>query len=479
MRIRQELILGVGGLRALEELGIRPGVLHLNEGHSAFAVLEMIRKLRQRDACSLQQARLRTSGSTIFTTHTPVDAGHDRFPPELMEEAFGPLREQLGLSKQEFMALGRVDPQDDGEPFCPTVLGIETSQFTNGVSALHGRVARSMWTDLWPQLHSHDVPIGHITNGVHVASWLAMDMKRLYDRYLRDDWQDHLSDPQTWAPIRDIEDDEFWEQNQILKQHLCDYVERRLRAQRQRRAEELPEDNPEMLLDPDALTIGFARRFVPYKRVNLLLDDLDRLADIVNDGGQPVQFIFSGKAHPDDDRGKELIRRLFDVSRNERFFGKVIFIEDYDMNVARHLVQGVDVWLNTPRRPLEACGSSGQKALFNGGLNLSILDGWWAEAWNGRNGFAIGDGGEHTDTERQDEMDRGALFEVLEQTVIPMFYDRDEDGLPREWIRRQKHAICSLAWKFNARRMVLDYARNCYLPAAGACTAWPCTPYRS
>ena len=467
-RIRQELVLGVGGLRALRALGERPGVIHLNEGHSAFAVLELARELMERDGRPFAEVMEKAAAMTVFTTHTPVAAGHDRFEPRLVEETLGPLRGQLGISQRELLALGRVDPADDAEPLCMTVLGLKMSRSRNAVSALHGRTSRAMWRGLWPGLPEDRVPIGHITNGVHVATWLSVPMASLYARYLKEDWPRRMCDPETWRAVEHIDEEEFWEQHQILKAALVEFVRRRLSAQTAARGEEPPvtrEGRP--ALDPAALTIGFARRFAAYKRADLLLRDLGRLDRLVNHPERPVQFLYAGKAHPNDESGKRLVQQVFAVTRDPRFQGKIVFIENHDVNVGRHLAQGVDLWLNTPLRPQEACGTSGQKAVINGGLNLSTLDGWWAQAYDGTNGFAIGSGAEHADRQRQDQADFEALYDALEGQVVPLFYDRDRDGLPRGWIARQKNAIRTLAWRFCARRMVMDYVRHCYLKAAG------------
>ncbi|NLF32547.1 MAG: glycosyltransferase family 1 protein [Planctomycetes bacterium] len=467
-RIRQELVLGVGGMHALNALGIRPGVVHLNEGHSAFATLEMARQLMQREGRTFRDVRQKVAAMTVFTSHTPVAAGHDRFDSELVEETLGPLREQLGLTIDELLALGRTRGDDRSERFCMTVVGLRMSQYRNGVSARHGQVTRSMWRGLWPNLPQDMVPIGHITNGVHTASWLAVTLAPLYDRYLGADWRERIDDPRLWDAVERIDDAEFWEQHQILHAHLIEYVRRRLRRQGQPGDEASP-PGP----DPKALTLGFARRFAPYKRADLLLYDPPRLARILANAERPVQVIYAGKAHPENHEGKKLIQRIVQLMREEPFAGRMFFIEDHDMNVSRHLVQGTDVWLNTPRRPYEACGTSGQKALLNGCLNLSILDGWWAQAYDGRNGFAIGSTDEHADEEQQDSRDAGSLYEVLEREVIPLFYDRDARGVPHGWVARQKWAIRSLAWQFSARRMIMDYTRRCYLPAVGADVASP------
>ncbi len=471
VRIRQELVLGVGGFRALQAMGIFPGVIHMNEGHSAFVALELARTLMERDGRSFEDVREQTETMSVFTTHTPVEAGHDRFPADLVEETLGPLREQLGISQDTCLALGRVQWDNQDEPFCMTVLGLRMAQWRNAVSARHARVSRAMWQDIWPALPLDIVPIGHITNGVHVASWLGLPMVPLYERVLGADWQERMHESETWAAIDELDDAEFWEQHQILKAHLIDYVCRSLQLQCKRRAKDDSQPEQPPGLDPDTLTIGFARRFASYKRADLLLQDPDRLADLVNNPERPIQILYAGKAHPGNEAGKRLIQRIFELMHEDRFRGKILFLEDHDMNVGRHLVQGADVWLNTPRRPREACGTSGQKAVLNGGLNLSVLDGWWAEAYDGSNGFAIGRGGEHVDNDRQDRLDADALYNVLGNQVVPLYYDRNDKGVPWGWVRMQKNAIRSLAWRFSSRRMLRDYAIRCYLPAAGAATS--------
>ncbi len=466
-RIRQELLLGVGGLRALYWMGVIPAVLHLNEGHSAFVVLEAARQRMERDGLTFEQASRFNATRTVFTTHTPVPAGHDRFDPGLVEQTLGPLRDELELSLHDLMALGRVHQNDDSEPFNMTVLALKLSRFANGVSSLHGGVSRNMWLDLWEDREVDQIPIGHITNGVHVQSWLAPEMHDLYNRHFTPEWPTRQCAHKTWRGIEDVEDEELWETHRLLKVRLVAFVRERLKrhlAERGWTGEQLEEIDT--FLDPEALLIGFARRFAVYKRADLLFRDIERLARLVSDEKRKVQFVFAGKAHPQDVGGKELLQQIVTLIQQEPFRGKMVFLEDHDMNVGRHLVQGVDVWLNTPRRPMEACGTSGQKCLLNGVLNLSILDGWWPEAYDGRNGFAIGDGGAHVDPEEQDRRDREALFDVLENEVIPLFYDR-EDGIPRRWVRRMKRAIRTLGWKFNTDRMVMDYAELAYLRAAG------------
>jgi glycogen phosphorylase len=465
VRIRQELLLGVGGFRALRAIGITPGVLHLNEGHSAFAVLEAIRARMHDEGIGFEEAVRRVSREVVFTTHTPVPAGHDRFHASLIEEHLGPLRESLGISNERLFELGRENPRNPYEEFCMTVLGLKLSRRANAVSALHGEVSRAMWTGLYPDKSEDEVPIGHITNGVHVPTWLAPQMFRLYDRHFGPGWHEQSGDARIWEGIKNVDDGELWETHLSLKSQLLEFVRARAIEQRKRRGE--PPDNVRRVLSPDALTIGFARRFATYKRANLILTDIEKLVNLVNDPKRPVQFIFAGKAHPRDDPGKRVLQQITELIRQRDFADKVVFIENYDINVGRHLVQGVDVWLNNPRRPLEASGTSGQKVVLNGGLNLSILDGWWAEAFDGLNGFAIGSGRTHSQTDVHDARDADDLYRVLRDEVIPLYYDRDQDGLPRGWIRRMKRTIHTLGWRFNADRMVMDYALHCYVPAAG------------
>jgi len=468
IRIRQELLLGVGGLRALKALGISPGVLHLNEGHSAFAVLEAVRMRMEEEGISFEAAIPRISREVVFTTHTPVPAGHDRFDAALVEEHIGPLREALRLSQDSLLGLGRENPNNAEELFCMTVLALRLSRRANAVSALHAEVSRAMWTKLFRNKLEDDVPIGHITNGVHVPSWLAPQMFRLYDRHLGTNWNQGGSEAKTWLGIENVDDGELWETHLNLKSQLIEFVRRRAVDQAGRRGESQEVlQRLERVLSPDALTIGFARRFATYKRANLILTDIERLASMVNDPNRPVQFVFAGKAHPLDEPGKRVLQQIAELMRDPKFHDKFVFVEDYDINVGRHFVQGVDVWLNNPRRPLEASGTSGQKVVLNGGLNLSILDGWWAEAFDGMNGFAIGTGRTHSSLSVHDARDGEDLLRTLREEVIPLYYQRDRDGLPRGWIKRMKRTIRTLGWRFNADRMVMDYTVKCYVPAAG------------
>ncbi len=467
-RIRQELVLGVGGVKALRALQIYPGVYHLNEGHSAFAPLEVIRERMHDDGMLFEDALREVARCTVFTTHTPVPAGHDRFNGKLTEEHLGPLRQQIGISYEQLMGLGRVEPQNEDETFCMTVIGLKLSRRANAVSSLHGHVSRRMWSNLWPWRVEEEIPIGHITNGVHVPSWLAYPMQMLYDKVIGADWQKEMGDPGIWQKIYTVDPGELWETHNALKSRLLEFVRRRASRQCRRRNEDestvLAARN---VLNPNALTIGFARRFATYKRADLFIQNLDQFASLMEDTTQPVQFIFSGKAHPADEPGKELIQRIANLRHDPRFAGKIVFIEDYDINVGRHLTQGVDVWLNNPRRPLEASGTSGQKVVLNGGLNCSVLDGWWAEAYNGKNGFAIGRGTQHVDSDIGDARDAKDLMSVLSEEVIPLFYDRDADGLPQKWIEQMSNSIATLASRFSAHRMVMDYVKHEYLVAAG------------
>jgi len=467
VRIRQELLLGVGGVRALRAMGITPGVFHMNEGHSGFAVLEAIRTRMADEGIGFDQAVPAVAREVVFTTHTPVPAGHDRFGGDLIDEHLGPLREALGISHERLMELGRESPHHHHE-FCMTVLGLKLSRRANAVSALHGEVSRAMWTGLFPGRGEDSVPIGHITNGVHVPSWLAPQMFRLYDRHLGSGWHEHSGESRIWEGIESIDDAELWETHNSLKARMLDFVRRRA-VQQSARRDESPEtlDRLSKVLSPDALTIGFARRFATYKRANLILSDIERLGSMINDPKRPVQFVFAGKAHPRDEPGKRVLQQIAELMRDSEFADRFVFVEDYDINVGRHLVQGVDVWLNNPRRPLEASGTSGQKVVLNGGLNLSVPDGWWAEAYDGKNGFSIGTGRTHSNMDVHDRRDGEDLYRTLKDEVIPLYYQRDRDGLPRGWIARMKRTIRTLGWRFNADRMVMDYTMKCYVPAAG------------
>jgi glycogen phosphorylase len=420
------------------------------------------------EGIGFDEAVSRISRQVIFTTHTPVPAGHDRFNASLIEEHLGPLRDELGLSHERLMGFG-FEPSNPDKEFCMTVLGLKLSRRANAVSALHGEVSRAMWKQLYEKEAEDSVPIGHITNGVHVPSWLAPQMSRLYDRHLGTGWSEHSGEARIWEGIESVDDAELWEAHLGLKARLLEFVRSRAAEQAQRRGESKEiVQRLAMALSPDALTVGFARRFATYKRANLILGNIEKLMAMVNDPKRPVQFVFAGKAHPQDEPGKRILQQIAQLMRDPRFADKVIFVEDYDIDVGRYFVQGVDVWLNNPRRPLEASGTSGQKVVLNGGLNLSVLDGWWAEAYDGLNGFAIGNGRTHSNKDIHDSRDGDDLYRTLRDEVIPLYYARDHDGIPRGWIRRMKRTIRTLGWRFNADRMVMDYTLKCYIPAAGA-----------
>jgi glycogen phosphorylase len=475
-RIRQELLLGVGGVRALTALGILPNVIHMNEGHSAFAPLEVIRSRMHDDGLVFNTALRQTAARCAFTTHTPVAAGHDRFSYDLVADHLGPIGDSLGLTTDGLMGLGRVDPQNATETFCMTVLALKMCRIANGVSSLHGVVSREMWAGLWPWRSVEEIPIGHITNGVHVPTWLAAQMRVLYDRFLPEGWYLRTGEADVWRSFEAITPGELWEVHSALKNRLITYARKRAAAEATARGESASViADMEQLFDPRALTIGFARRFAPYKRADLFLRDMDMLKRIITDSDRPIQFIFAGKSHPADVHGKRILQQIFQLTREEPFRGRVLFLENYGMEMGRVLVQGVDVWLNNPRRPLEASGTSGQKVVLNGGLNCSVLDGWWAEAYDGQNGFAIGTGRCHNVQEIQDERDALDLYRVLREEVIPMYFERDRDDLPQQWIGRMKRGIRTLGWRFNADRMVMDYAIHSYIPAAGglSCSIMP------
>ena len=468
LRVRQEIMLGIGGYRALQLLGLDPKVYHVNEGHSAFLALEHIRQLMQEHQMSFDEAQVAASSSIVFTTHTPVEAGHDRFPPDLMDRYMVSYAErELSLSRRDFLALGREKADQDDEFFGMTKLAMRMSATSNGVAQLHGQVSRAMWQRLWPNLPEDEVPIGHITNGIHAASWVSVDLKRLLDRYIGRRWRDEPCDVTVWSKVSQIPDHVLWQTHVRRRERLVNMA--RLALQKQLEHVGAPRvdiDRAAGVLDPNTLTIGFARRFATYKRATLLLHDKDRLIRILNDQDRPVQILFAGKAHPRDHPGKELIQQIVSLSRTPAFRHRVMFLEDYDMAIARYLLQGADLWLNTPRRPREASGTSGMKAAANGGLNFSILDGWWEEGYDPDIGWAIGDGRFYEDPAYQDEIDVNSLYDRLEYDILPMFYDRSAEGLPLAWIRRMKRSIASYSAQFNSHRMVCEYVESTYLTAA-------------
>jgi starch phosphorylase len=464
-RIKQEVLLGIGGVHALAALGINATVYHMNEGHSAFLSLERIRRVMMGKKVSFAEAREWTGSSNVFTTHTPVPAGNDRFPPELLLKYLSPYCSALGLSDQELLALGRENPADRSEPFCMTVLALKLAAKRNGVSKLHGMVSRKMWRNVWPDIPEDEIPIDSVTNGVHFRSWISCDLADLYDRYLGPKWMEDPTDHWIWDAVDKIPREELWRTHERRRERLVAFARRRLRAQTQRRGGAPAEIRAaDEVLDPRALTIGFARRFATYKRADLILKDPDRLAKILTDKDRPVQIIFAGKAHPMDNYGKELMRRIIHLIRDRNLRHRIVFLEDYDMAVSRYLMQGVDVWLNTPRRLLEASGTSGMKASANGAINVSILDGWWWEAYKPEAGWRIGNEEDYEDRDYQDQVECNALYNLLEQEIVPLFYRRDSNDLPTGWISLMKSATRLLCPAFNTNRMVHDYAEKFYVP---------------
>jgi starch phosphorylase len=470
-RIAQEVVLGVGGVRALQAVGIEPGIYHLNEGHAAFCLLEVARMEIQRTGKSFYDLEASVRDRCVFTTHTPVPAGHDVFSADLMDSFFAHYWPQLGLSREQFLALGARRLGDPWEPFGMTVLALRLCRTANGVSELHGHVSRQMWTVLYPERAEDKVPIGYITNGVHASTWTAALIHDLYTEYLDPNWDTKVLDPELWAKADQIPDEELWLRHQILKERLIAHTRMKLKQAREGRGEDWEHiQAADRVLDPNILTIGFARRFSPYKRGDLLLRDAQRAMKIFGNSERPVQIIFSGKAHPADEEGKRIIQRLMEWCKQPDIWNRVAFVEDYDMYTARKLVQGVDVWLNNPRRPLEASGTSGQKVCFNGGLNCSVLDGWWCEGYqadangNGINGWAIGQDAHTSNQELQDNIDSESLYHLLEEKIVPLYYDQDEQGIPHGWVKMMKASIKTNAPAFNTHRMIADYATKIYAP---------------
>ena len=468
MRIRQEILLGIGGLRALIKLGYEPDVCHLNEGHSAFLALERINLLMKHKGLDYAAAFEVVRGSNVFTTHTPVPAGNDHFAPELVTTYLKHKADEIGMGIEALLALGRQDPQDKNETFCMTVLAFRLSRFANGVSELHGSVARAMWQRVWPGVPEREIPIAHVTNGIHTRSWLCLEIARLYERYIGPRWYEDPTNRAIWDRVDNIPDAELWRSHERMRERLVGFVRRRLKRQlKNRGANRAWIHRAGEVLDPEALTIGFARRFATYKRALLILRDPARLSAILNNPDQPVQLIFAGKAHPKDHPGKELIRQLVHLSGQDEFRNRIVFVEDYNIEVARFMVQGVDIWLNTPRRPLEASGTSGMKVPPNGGINLSVLDGWWCEAAGHENGWDIGHGEDYEDQNYQDEVESTALYELLENEIVPAFYERSSDDVPREWTRVMKNSMRTVNTEFNTNRMVEEYTERYYVPGIG------------
>jgi glycogen phosphorylase len=467
MRMRQEIMLGIGGVKALGALGIQPDVFHMNEGHSAFLALERIRLNVVERKLDFYSALQVVAAANVFTTHTPVPAGHDSFSRDMMQKYFGKLARELNIPFDELFSFGHTRLNSD-DPFSMTILALRLSRHTNGVSKLHGEVTRSLWKDVWSGVPVHEVPITSITNGVHTKTWMAPEFAALYRKHLGD-WEEHLTEPEFWRGVIDIPDAQLWETHQKLKRRLIDFVRDRERQRRERMGE-----SPEFIrkvnrvLDPEILTIGFARRFATYKRGALLFIDKERLKRLANDTTRPVQFIFAGKAHPRDEAGKALIQEVYKFSREAGLENRVVFLEDYDSYIARRLVQGVDLWLNHPLRPMEASGTSGMKSAPNCGINLSVLDGWWREGYNGSNGWAIGAEIDNGTTEFQNEVDANSLYQLLENQIVPLYYAKPDGKLPLAWLQLMRESIRSVTPVFNTQRMVKEYTEQLYIPAARA-----------
>ena len=463
-RIMQEVLLGIGGVRLMRALGVQPSVFHMNEGHAAFLTLELIRE-KLAAGTTFQDALVRTRQQCIFTTHTPVEAGHDRFSPDLMGYALNKVPAQLGIDFEEMMSMGRVNPKDTQELFCMTVLALKLSRAANGVSELHGQVSRRMWHALFPGGTEADVPIGHITNGIHLTGWMKGPARRFWRQKCGDHWEKEINSFEFWQRMADpalISDEEIWALRYKLRRELIEFARRRLLIQGQRlsQGDFIAFD---LLLSADALTIGFARRFATYKRAPLIFEQLENIVKLIGDKQRPIQFIFAGKAHPRDDDGKRYIQKIIHLSKFSELKGHVVFLENYDVHTARQMVSGCDIWLNNPRRPLEASGTSGQKAGVHGCLNLSVMDGWWREGYDGTNGFSIGDDSHPDNVAEQDRRDSANLYKTLTEEVIPMFYDRDANGIPRRWIRRIRRALVTLVPQYNTWRMVREYTEKYYL----------------
>ncbi len=467
MRIKQEKLLGVGGMKVLELLNIDPSVIHINEGHSAFLLLEKIRFLMKNNGLSFQEAQKVVKANCVFTTHTPVPAGNEVFSSQLVLTYFESLYKELGLTKDQFLSLGRdLKTENMDKDFSMTILALKACGKANGVSRLHATVSRQMWQNVWPELPRKEIPITHITNGIHTNTWISYEFTGLFQRYIGDAWIDNPEDQTLWQRVADIPDAELWRSHERRKERLVSFARSRLKAQLERRG--LSKHMiafADEVLDTEALTIGFARRFATYKRGNLIFRNIERIKKILTNKEKPVQIIIAGKAHPKDDKGKEIIKSIVSLTADPELKNRVVFLEDYDMNVAHYLVQGVDVWLNNPLRPQEASGTSGMKAAVNGAINFSVLDGWWCESYNGENGWIIGSTDTYNDLEYQNEMESRSIYEMLEKEIVPLFYDRGQDDLPRGWIKKMKACMQTVGPMFNTNRMIEDYTRKFYIPS--------------
>lgn len=464
-RVQQEIVLGIAGVRLVRKLGLNPSVYHMNEGHSSFLLFELISNLMQEKEVSFAMARTMVYSKTVFTTHTPVPAGNDIFPVELIEKYFDGYWEKFGIPKERFLRLGMKVNDSMANGFNMGILALKMAGKKNGVSKLHGAVSRELFTDIWPDVPPQESPIGYVTNGIHTCTWLAPTMKKLYNQYLRPYWQDNIPDDETWKGIYNIPDNELWAKHQECKQKLLDMIKKST-TERLRRYDYSYEDIDSMVgsLDPNVLTIGFARRFATYKRATLIFRDLERITKIFNDAGMPIQLVFAGKAHPYDKEGAGLIKYIHELSLKPQFRGKLFLLENYNIGTSRYLVSGVDVWLNNPRRPLEASGTSGQKAAVNGAINFSVLDGWWAEGYNQKNGWTIGTNEEFTSYEVQDNVDSKSMYDTLENKIMPMYYRKNEEGYSPEWMQVMKNSIASNSGVYSTARMLQDYTNQLYVP---------------
>ena len=465
MRIKQEIVLGMGGVSLLYELGLNPTVYHMNEGHSAFLTIELIKDVMKYKQVSFNIAKDIVSSKTVFTTHTPVKAGNDIFPVSLVEKYFDKYWERLGISKEEFLRLGMKPNDDMKQGFNMGILALKIAGKKNGVSKLHGAVSRELFSDVWPNVPANESPIEYVTNGIHTCTWLAPTVKRLYNDHLRPYWQDNIQNDDVWQDIYNIPDEELWKVHQSRKEKMLKMV-KKLTTERLRRYNYSYDDIDAIVskLDPNVLTIGFARRFATYKRATLIFRDLERITKIFNEQGKPIQIIFAGKAHPQDQDGKNLIKYIHDLSLKPQFKGKIFILENYNVGMSRYLVSGVDVWLNNPRRPMEASGTSGQKAAANGVLNFSVLDGWWAEGYNQKNGWTIGTNAEYQSYDKQDDDDSASIYDTLENKIIPLYYDKNDKGYSENWIKMMKNSIATNAGRYSTSRMLKDYTNQMYIP---------------
>lgn len=467
MRIRQEIVLGMAGIKLLKRLGLKPSVYHMNEGHSAFLTLEVIKDAIEEKQVSFEVAKSICSARTVFTTHTPVPAGNDIFPIELMDKYFSNLWPKLGISREDFLRLGMKSSQGLEQGFNMGMLALRIAGKKNGVSKLHGAVSRRLFSDVWPNIAPDESPIDYVTNGIHACSWLAPSMKKLFNQYLKPYWQDNIQDDETWNDIKNIPNKELWDTHTDRKKKLFALVKNNITTRLKSSGYNYEEINEIVSkLNPNALTIGFARRFATYKRATLIFRDIERLTQLLNNPERPVQLIFAGKAHPADKEGQDLIRYIHEVSMKPQFKGKIFLLENYNIAMSRYLISGVDVWLNTPRRPMEASGTSGQKASVNGVLNFSVLDGWWAEGYNMKNGWIIGTNAEYNNYEEQDQADSESMYNTLENKIIPIYYEKDNNGVSKRWIEMMKESIISTGGRFSTSRMVLEYTEKFYMPLA-------------